>query len=62
MGNVRARASPSGYTPSFTALFFKLKGKKPQGRSTGYIFRPIVENPFRKKRKKIKKVRRVKKK
>jgi len=42
LGNVKARPSPTRYAPSFKALFFKIKGKAPQGRRTGFQFRPIT--------------------
>ena len=49
-----------GYVPSFTALVFKIRGKKPSGLKTGISFRPITPefSFFKKKRiKLIKKVR-----
>ena len=43
LGNVKPKKSPSDYTPSFKALFFKIKGKKKEGISTGFKFRPITK-------------------
>jgi hypothetical protein len=34
---------PKKYTPSFTALFFKIKGKKPTGIETGLRLRKITK-------------------
>jgi len=43
IGKVRARKSETRYTPSFSALFFKIGGSKPKGRrKTGINFRPIT--------------------
>lgn len=56
-----------GYTPSYTALIFKIRGKAPKGVETGLRIRPITEdfsffNMFSKKRIRVKKIRRRKKK
>jgi len=58
LGNVKAVASPTRYTPSFSALFFKIRGKAPRGTPTGIRFRPITSG-FSYSRKKIR-VRRIK--
>ena len=61
MGNIRAKKSPTAYTPSFKALFFKIRGQAPTGTPTGFRFRPITPGfKFIKRKKKIIKIRKVK--
>ena len=62
IGRVKARKSETRYTPSFSALFFKLKGKAPKGKPTGLRFRPITPNFSFFKKRKVKRIRRVKRK
>ena len=60
LGNVRPQRSPISYTPSFKALFFKIKGQAPRRKvKTGLGFRPITPGFSFTKRRTIK-VRRVK--
>ena len=59
LGNVRPRRTPTRYTPSFKALFFKIRGKDPGGVKTGFRFRPITPgfSFFRKRKIKVRKVK-----
>lgn len=41
MGFASSRQSRTKYTPSFSALFFKIKGQAPKGTATGLRLRPI---------------------
>ena len=43
MGKVGSPASSTRYIPSFSALFFKIRGKAPKGQPTGLRFRPITK-------------------
>lgn len=57
VGNVPSRYGGSQYTPSFTALFFKVRGKAPRGPATGIRFRPITPGfSFQK----VRRIRRIK--
>jgi len=52
-----------GYTPSYTAFVFKIRGKAPKGVETGLRIRPITSefsftNLFSKKKVKVKKIKR----
>lgn len=57
IGNARATKSQTSYTPSFTALFFKIRGKKRTNR-TGLDLRPISSDfSFQKRVKRLIKVK-----
>jgi len=60
IGNVKAGRTRTKYTPSFKALFFKIKGKAPSGVKTGLNFRPITPGFSFTNKKRIIKVRRIK--
>jgi hypothetical protein len=40
---VKGGSKKTGYTPSFSALFFNIRGKAPKGVETGINFRPITK-------------------
>jgi len=58
--NIKGKESPTSYTPSFTASFFKMTGKKPEGVKTGMGFRPITPGFSFTRKRKIIKIRRIK--
>ena len=57
LGNVKLKVSPVRYTPSFKALFFKVKGKAPTGISTGFRFRPITKGFSFQRKIRVRKIR-----
>jgi len=61
IGRLKGGRSERTYTPSFKALFFKIKGKKPKGTPTGLRLRPITKGFSFTRKKKVKKVKRVRK-
>lgn len=62
VGNVPSRYGGAEYAPSFTALFFKIRGKKkPKGPATGVRFRPITPDYSFQKVRRVKKVRKKRK-